>query len=96
VLGSRPDCYACSLEPLRDPIAVSGIGKSAVNERFVIATARKLSELMRRKLMPDGVRFAEIADYYFCECFAEHRLDAGALTKLRFLRPFARKLRRIC
>jgi hypothetical protein len=31
-------------------IAVSGISKSAVSERFVVGTQKKLAELMRRRL----------------------------------------------
>ena len=46
---------------------MSGISKSAVSERFVVGTQKKLAELMRRKLsglkllavMIDGVHFAE-------------------------------------
>ena len=46
---------------------VRGVGKSAVSERFVVGTQRRLSELMRRDLsglalvalMIDGVHFAE-------------------------------------
>jgi transposase-like protein len=48
-------------------VEVRGIGKSAVSERFVVGTQRRLEELMRRDLsglalvalMIDGVHFAE-------------------------------------
>lgn len=67
VLGVSTRRYARSLEPLPHEAAVHGIGKSAVSERFVAGTKRKLDELMRRDLsglglaalMIDGVRFAE-------------------------------------
>src|SRR5271170_4325352 len=60
VLGVSTRRYARSLE-------VHGVGKSAVSERFVVGTQRRLSELMRRDLsglalvalMIDGVHFAE-------------------------------------
>jgi putative transposase len=64
VLGVSTRRYARSLESLPGEVEVRGIGKSAVSERFVVGTARKLGELMRRKLgglellavMIDGVR----------------------------------------
>jgi putative transposase len=67
ILGVSSRCYARSLEPLPEEIAVSGISKSAVSERFVVGTQKKLAELTRRRLgglkliavMIDGVRFAE-------------------------------------
>jgi len=67
LLGVSSRRYARSLEPLPDPIEVHGVSKSAVSERFVVGTAKKLAELMRRKLhglkliavMIDGVRFAD-------------------------------------
>jgi putative transposase len=54
------------LEP-PEAVAVRGISKSAVSERFVYGTERKLAELMSRELremnlvalMIDGVHFAE-------------------------------------
>src|SRR5262249_27718642 len=56
-----------ALESLPGEIAVSGISKSAVSERFVVGTRKKLAELMRRRLsgfkflavMIDAVRFAD-------------------------------------
>jgi putative transposase len=67
ILGVSSRRYARSLEPLPEEIAASGISKSAVSERFVVGTQKKLAELMRRRLsslklgvvMIDGVRFAE-------------------------------------
>ena len=67
VLGVSSRRYARSLEPLPEEIATRGVSKSAVSERFVVGTAKKLAALMQRKLcglkllavMIDGVRFAE-------------------------------------
>jgi putative transposase len=67
ILGVSSRRYARSLEPLPEGIAVSGISKSAVSERFVVGTQKKLAELLRRRLsglkllavMIDGVHFAE-------------------------------------
>ncbi len=67
ILGVSSRHYARSVEPLSEEIAVHGISKSAVSERFVVGTQKKLAELMHRKLsglklvavMIDGVRFAE-------------------------------------
>ena len=67
VLGVSTRRYARSLESLPEEIAVRGISKSAVSERFVVGTQKKLAELMRRRLgglkllavMIDGVRFAD-------------------------------------
>jgi transposase-like protein len=67
ILGVSSRRYARSLEPLPEEITVSGVSKSAVSERFVVGTQKKLAELMRRKLgglklvaaMIDGVHFAE-------------------------------------
>jgi putative transposase len=67
ILGVSSRRYARSLEPLPEEIAVSGISKSAVSERFVVGTEKKLAELMRRRLsslkliavMIDGVHFAD-------------------------------------
>jgi putative transposase len=42
--------YARSLEPLPEEIVVRGTSKSAVSERFVIGTERRLAELMQRDL----------------------------------------------
>jgi transposase-like protein len=55
------------LEPLPEAVAVRGISKSAVSERFVYGTERKLGELTSRALsglvlvalMIDGVHFGE-------------------------------------
>jgi len=55
------------LEALPNEFEVRGAGKSAVSERFVVGTRRRLAELMRRDLsrlalvalMIDGVHFAE-------------------------------------
>jgi transposase-like protein len=67
VLGVSTRRYARSLEPLPKAVAVHGTSKSAVSERFVYGTERKLAELMSRELsgldlvalMIDGVRFGE-------------------------------------
>ena len=67
VLGVSTRRYARSLEPLPEEVEVRGIGKSAVSERFVVGTRRRLAELMRRDLsglklvalLLDGVHFAE-------------------------------------
>jgi putative transposase len=65
VLGVSTRGYARSLEPLPETVAVHGISKSAVSERFVYGTERKLAELMSRDLrqlqvvalLIDGVHF---------------------------------------
>ena len=67
VLGVSTRRYARSLEPLPEAIAARGSSKSAVSERFVYGTERKLAELMSRDLrqiplvalLIDGVHFAE-------------------------------------
>ena len=67
MLGTSSRRYARSLEPLPQQIGVHGISKSAVSERFVVLTQRRLAEFMRRDLsglklvalMIDGARFAE-------------------------------------
>jgi putative transposase len=67
LLGVSSRRYARSLEPLPEGIGVSGISKSAVSERFVVGTQKKLAELMRRRLsglrliavMIDGLHFAD-------------------------------------
>jgi putative transposase len=67
VLGVSTRRYARSLEPLPQAVAVRGVSKSAVSERFVYGTARKLAELTSRELrglpllalMIDGAHFAE-------------------------------------
>ena len=67
VLGVSTRRYARSLEALANEFEVRGVGKSAVSERFVVGTRRRLTELMRRDLsgltlvtlMIDGVHFAE-------------------------------------
>lgn len=67
ILGVSSRRYARSLEPLPEEVAVSGISKSAVSERFVVGTQKKLAELMQRRLsslkllavMIDGVHFAD-------------------------------------
>src|SRR3989442_1122146 len=66
-LGVSTRRYARSLEALPNEFEVRGVGKSAVSERFVVGTRRRLSALMRRDLggvalaalMIDGVHFAE-------------------------------------
>src|ERR1700676_537853 len=50
VLGVSTRLYARSLEPLPEAVAVRGISKSAVSERFVYGTERKLAALMSRDL----------------------------------------------
>ncbi len=50
VLGVSTWRYARSREPLTETIAVRGASKSAVSERFVYGTERKLAELMSREL----------------------------------------------
>jgi putative transposase len=65
VLGVSTRRYARSLEPLPPTASVRGIRKSAVSERFVYGTERKLAELMSRELgqlsvtalFIDGVHF---------------------------------------
>ena len=67
VLGVSTRRYARSLEALPNEFEVRGVGKSAVSERFVVGTQRRLAELMRRDLtglalvalMIDGVHFAD-------------------------------------
>lgn len=67
VLGVSTRRYARSLEPLPPTADVRGISKSAVSERFVYGTERKLAELMSRELNKfsftalfiDGVHFDE-------------------------------------
>ena len=67
VVGVSTRRYPRSLEPLPQEVAVRGISKSAVSERFVVGTQRRLTELMRRDLsglklvalLIDGVHFAE-------------------------------------
>jgi putative transposase len=67
VLGVSTRGYARSLEALPHEFEVRGVGKSAVSERFVVGTQRRLAELMRRDLtglalvalMIDGVHFAD-------------------------------------
>jgi putative transposase len=67
VLGVSTRRYARSLEPLPEAVAARGTSKSAVSERFVYGTERKLGELMSRELgglklvalMIDGVHFGE-------------------------------------
>lgn len=67
VLGVSTRRYARSLEPLPPTAEVRGISKSAVSERFVNGTERKLAELMSRELnrfsftalFIDGVHFDE-------------------------------------
>ncbi len=67
VLGVSTRGYARSLEPLPEAVAVRSISKSAVSERFVYGTERKLAGLMSRDLrqlrvvalLIDGVHFGE-------------------------------------
>ena len=67
VLGVSTRGYARSLEPLPETVTVRGISKSAVSERFVYGTERKLAKLMSRDLrqlhvvalLIDGVHFGE-------------------------------------
>ena len=67
VLGVSTRRYARSLEPLPQEVEVRGISKSAVSERFVVGTQRRLAELMQRDLsglklvalLIDGVHFAD-------------------------------------
>ncbi len=67
VLAVSTRGYARSLEPLPETITVRGVSKSAVSERFVYGTERKLAELMSRDLrqlqvvalLIDGVHFGE-------------------------------------
>jgi putative transposase len=67
VLGVSTRRYARSLEALPEELKVRGVGKSAVSERFVFGTTKKLAELMQRDLsglelvalMIDGVHFAD-------------------------------------
>src|SRR5271166_5714854 len=50
VLGISTRRYARSLEPLPQTVQVRGVSKSAVSDRFVYGTERKLAELMSRNL----------------------------------------------
>src|SRR5229473_5951151 len=67
VLGVSTRRYARSLEPLPEAVTVRGVSKSAVSERFVYGTERKLAELMSRDLrkfqvvalLLDGVHLGE-------------------------------------
>lgn len=67
VLGVSTRGYARSLEPLPAAVTVRGVSKSAVSERFVYGTERKLAELISRNLrerrvtalLIDGVHFGE-------------------------------------
>ena len=67
VLGVSTRRYARSLEPLPAAVAARGTSKSAVSERFVYGTERKLGQLLSRDLhglklvalMIDGVHFGE-------------------------------------
>ena len=66
VLGVSTRRYARSLEALPHEFEVRGTGKSAVSERFVVGTQRRLAELMRRlsglalvAVKIDGVHFAD-------------------------------------
>jgi putative transposase len=67
VLGVSTRRYARSLEALPAAVTARGVSKSAVSERFVYGTERKLAELMSRELrglslvalMIDGVHFGE-------------------------------------
>jgi hypothetical protein len=51
VLGVSTRRYARSLEALPHEFEVRGTGKSAVSERFVVGTQRRLAELMRSDLL---------------------------------------------
>jgi putative transposase len=67
LVGVSTRRYARSLESIPDDFRVRGVGKSAVSERFVVGTERKLAALLQRKLgglqliavMIDSVRFAD-------------------------------------
>jgi len=67
MLGVSTRRYARSLEPLPQEVAVRGISKSVISERFVVGTQRRLADLMQRDLrglklvalLIDGVHFAE-------------------------------------
>ena len=67
LLGVSTRAYARSLEPLPREVTAGGVSKSAVSERFVAGSARRLTELMGRDLsglelvalMIDGVHFAD-------------------------------------
>jgi transposase-like protein len=67
LVGVSTRRYSRSLEPLPAALKVHGVGKSAVSERFVVGTERKLAALLRQRLdglqliavMIDGVRFAD-------------------------------------
>jgi len=49
-VGKTSRRYARSLEPVPEELRVHGVSKSAVSERFVVGTARKLAALMEGKL----------------------------------------------
>jgi len=67
VLGVSSCRYARSLEPVPPELGVHAVSKSAVSDRFVVGTAKKLAALMQRKLgglkllavMIDRVHFAD-------------------------------------
>ena len=67
LVGVSTRRYSRSLEALPAELKVHGVGKSAVSERFVVGTERKLAALQQRRLdglqliavMIDGVRFAD-------------------------------------
>jgi len=67
LVGVSTRRYARSLEALPSEVRVRGIAKSAVSERFVVGTTRRLTALMQRKLnglqliavMIDVVHFAD-------------------------------------
>ncbi len=67
VLGVSPRRYARSLEPWPQEVEVGGLSKSAVSERFVVGTQRRLAELMRRNL--SGLRLVAllIAGVHFAD-----------------------------
>jgi hypothetical protein len=50
VLGVSTRRYARSLEPLPQEVAARSMSKSAVSERFVVGTQRRLAQLMQRDL----------------------------------------------
>jgi putative transposase len=72
VLGVSTRRSARSLEPLPPTASVRGISKSAVSERFVYGTERKLAELMSRDLAKcsftalfiDSMHFGEHVGYW--------------------------------
>lgn len=83
---SRPAATRARLSRYPPAIAVCGISKSAVSERFVYGTERKLAELIRRELsglslavlLIDVVHFAEVMAFSERTVMIPAPIDVGA------------------